>query len=148
MQKNVSYGEDYDFLYFPSTDFTGMVVGLGDTLTLLNYDSPTTKVYQELVSSSFGENWANKSNSQFVSARTDFDETQYRNGFAKKQYKQIQNSLHLNLFRFDGSMLMKNGTGKKILWTSLRKFITQSNDYLEEIAEEVDARIKRELEEN
>ena len=49
---------------------------------------------------------------------------------------------------FDGSMLMKNGTGKKILWTSLRKFITQSNDYLEEIAEEIDARIKRELEEN
>jgi hypothetical protein len=45
-------------------------------------------------------------------------------------------------------MLMKNGTGKKILWTSLRKFITQSNDYLEEIVEEVDTRIKRELEEN
>ena len=55
MPENVSYGEDYDFLYFPSTDFTGMVVGLGDTITLLNYDSPTTKVYQELVSSSFGE---------------------------------------------------------------------------------------------
>ena len=148
MPKNVSYGEDYDFLYFPSADFTGMVVGLGDTLTLLNYDSPTTKVYQELVASSFGEVWANKSNSKFVSARTDFDDSQYSNGFAKKQYKQIQNSLSLNLFRFDGSMLMKNGTGKKILWTSLRKFITQSNDYLEEIAEEIDTRIKRELEEN
>ena len=148
MPKNVIYGEDYDFLYFPSADFTGMVVGLGDTITLLNYDSPTTKVYQELVASSFGEIWANKSNSKFVSARTDFDDSQYRNGFAKKQYKQIQNSLHLNLFRFDGSMLMKNGTGKKILWTSLRKYITQSNDYLEEIAEEIDARIKRELEEN
>ena len=148
MPKNVSYGEDYDFLYFPSADFTGMVVGLGDTLTLLNYDSPTTKVYQELVASSFGEVWANKSNSKFVSARTDFDDSQYSNGFAKKQYKQIQNSLSLNLFRFDGSMLMKNGTGKKILWTSLRKFITQSNDYLEEIVEEIDTRIKRELEEN
>jgi hypothetical protein len=148
LPKHVSYGEDYDFLYFPSTDFAGMVVGLGDTLTLLNYDSPTTKVYQELVSSSFGESWANKSNSKFVSARTDFDETQYKNGFAQKQYKQIQNSLNLNLFRFDGSMLMKNGTGKKILWTSLRKFITQTNNHLEEIAEEIDARIKRELEEN
>ena len=148
MPKNVSYGEDYDFLYFPSADFTGMVVGLGDTLTLLNYDSPTTKVYQELVASSFGEIWANKSNSKFVSARTDFDDSQYSNGFAKKQYKQIQNSLSLNLFRFDGSMLMKNGTGKKILWTSLRKFITESNDYLEEIVEEVDTRIKRELDEN
>ena len=148
MPKNVSYGEDYDFLYFPSADFTGMVVGLGDTLTLLNYDSPTTKVYQELVASSFGEVWANKSNSKFVSARTDFDDSQYSNGFAKKQYKQIQNSLSLNLFRFDGSMLMKNGTGKKILWTSLRKFITESNDYLEEIVEEVDTRIKRELDEN
>ena len=148
MPNNASYGEDYNFLYFPSAEFTGMVVGLGDTLTLLNYDSPTTKVYQELVASSFGEIWANKSNSKFVSARTDFDDSQYSNGFAKKQYKQIQNSLSLNLFRFDGSMLMKNGTGKKILWTSLRKFITESNDYLEEIVEEVDTRIKRELDEN
>ena len=147
MPKNVSYGEDYDFLYFPSTDFTGMVVGIGDTLTLLNYDSATTIVYQELVSSSFGESWANKINSEFVSARTDFDDSKYSNGFAKKQYKQIQNSLSLNLFRFDGSMLMKNGTGKKILWTSLRKFTTLSNHYLEEIAEEIDTRIKRELEE-
>ena len=50
--------------------------------------------------------------------------------------------------------LISLGKGKweakliQIIWTSLRKFITQSNDYLEEIAEEIDARIKRELEEN
>jgi hypothetical protein len=42
-------------------------------------------------------------------------------------------------------MLMEKGTGQKILWNTLRKFITQSNDYLEEVTEEIDTRIKREL---
>ena len=54
----------------------------------------------------------------------------------------------MKLFRYDGSMLMKNGTGKKILWTTLRDFITQSNNYLEQVTEEIDARIKRELSES
>ena len=51
----------------------------------------------------------------------------------------------MNLFRYDGSMLMEKGTGQKILWTTLRQFITQSNDYLEQVTEEIDTRIKREL---
>ena len=42
-------------------------------------------------------------------------------------------------------MLMLNGTGKKILWTSLRKFATLSNSYLTEITEEIDMKIKREI---
>ena len=54
----------------------------------------------------------------------------------------------MELFRYDGSMLMKKGTGRKILWTTLRQFIMQSNDYLEQVTEEIDTRIKRELSEN
>ena len=42
-------------------------------------------------------------------------------------------------------MLMLKGTGKKILWTSFRKFATLSNDYLPEITEEIDMKIKREI---
>ena len=40
--------------------------------------------------------------------------THVQNEFAKKEYIQIKDSLSMNLFRYDGSMLMKNGTGKKI----------------------------------
>ena len=61
---------------------------------------------------------------------------------------QIKEALNMNLFRYDGSMLMKNGTGKKILWTTLRQFITKSNDYLEQVTEEIDIRIKREISES
>ena len=140
-----NFGEDYNFLHFPSEDYSNMVVGIGDTVSLLNYDTPSKEVYAELVSSTFGERWASKADSQFISARTDFDESKYNNEFAKKEYLQIKASLRMNLFRYDGSMLMKKGTGQKILWTTLRQFITESNDYLEQVTEEIDTRIKREL---
>ena len=125
-----------------------MVVGIGDTISLLNDDPPSIEVYAELVSAAFGENWASKIDSQYVSPRTDFNTSKYKNEFAKKEYIQIKDSLSMNLFRYDGSMLMKNGTGKKILWTTLRQFITKSNDYLEQVTEEIDIRIKREISES
>jgi alpha-glucoside transport system substrate-binding protein len=137
--------EDYDFLYFPSQDYSNMVVGIGDTVSLLNYDAPSLEVYAELISASFGQIWASKIDSQYVSARTDFDKNKYSNEFTKKEYIQIKDSLSMNLFRYDGSMLMEKGTGQKILWTTLRQFVTQSNDYLEQVTEEIDTRIKREL---
>jgi len=140
-----NFVEDYDFFYFPSQDYSNMVVGIGDTVSLLNYDAPSLEVYAELISASFGQIWASKIDSQYVSARTDFDKNKYNNEFTKKEYIQIKDSLSMNLFRYDGSMLMEKGTGQKILWTTLRQFVTQSNDYLEQVTEEIDTRIKREL---
>ena len=140
-----NFGEDYNFLYFPSKDYQNMVVGIGDTISLLSNDGPSKEVYGLIISKYFGEKWASKVDSQFISPRTDFDISKYNNEFTKKEYKQIRDSLSSNLFRYDGSMLMEKGTGKKILWTTLREFVTQSNDYLEQVTEEIDIRIKREL---
>ncbi len=148
MPQNKSFGEDYDFLKFPSKNYSDMVVGIGDTVSLLNNNSSSIDIYAELVSPTFGETWASKIDSQFVSSRTDFDVSVYKNEFAKKEYIQVKDSLSMELFRYDGSMLMKKGTGRKILWTTLRQFIMQSNDYLEQVTEEIDTRIKRELSEN
>ena len=148
MPQNKTFGEDYNFFEFPSIDYPNMVVGIGDTISLLNDDPPSIEVYAELVSAAFGENWASKIDSQYVSPRTDFNTSKYKNEFAKKEYMQIKEALNMNLFRYDGSMLMKNGTGKKILWTTLRQFITKSNDYLEQVTEEIDIRIKREISES
>ena len=148
MPQNKSFGEDYDFLKFPSKNYSDMVVGIGDTVSLLNNNSSSIDIYAELVSPTFGETWASKIDSQFVSSRTDFDVSVYKNEFAKKEYMQVKDSLSMELFRYDGSMLMKKGTGRKILWTTLRQFIMQSNDYLEQVTEEIDTRIKRELSEN
>ena len=148
MPQNKTFGEDYNFFKFPSINYSNMVVGIGDTVSLLNDNPSSMEVYAEIVSATFGETWASKIDSQYVSPRTDFDISKYKNEFAKKEYIQIKDSLSMNLFRYDGSMLMKNGTGKKILWTTLRDFITQSNNYLEQVTEEIDARIKRELSES
>jgi alpha-glucoside transport system substrate-binding protein len=148
MPQNKTFGEDYNFFKFPSINYSNMVVGIGDTVSLLNDNPSSMEVYAEIVSATFGETWASKIDSQYVSPRTDFDISKYKNEFAKKEYIQIKDSLSMNLFRYDGSMLMKNGTGKKILWTTLRDFITQSNNYLEQVTEEIDVRIKRELSES
>ena len=140
-----NFGEDYDFFIFPSDEYSEMVIGFGDTLSLLNYDKPTVEVYKSLISSDFGEVWASKQDTLFISSRSDFNLEAYNNPLASKQFIQIRDSLKSNLFRYDASMLMLNGTGKKILWTSLRKFATLSNDYLPEITEEIDMKIKREI---
>ena len=140
-----NFGEDYDFFNFPSDEYSEMVIGFGDTLSLLNYDKPTVEVYKSLISSDFGEVWASKQDTLFISSRSDFNLETYNNPLASKQFIQIRDSLKSNLFRYDASMLMLNGTGKKILWTSLRKFATLSNDYLPEITEEIDMKIKREI---
>ena len=140
-----NFGEDYDFFNFPSDEYSEMVIGFGDTLSLLNYDKPTVEVYKSLISSDFGEIWASKQDTLFISSRSDFNLETYNNPLTSKQFIQIRDSLKSNLFRYDASMLMLNGTGKKILWTSLRKFATLSNAYLPEITEEIDMKIKREI---
>ena len=140
-----SFGKDYDFFNFPSDEYSDMVIGFGDTLSLLNYDKPTVEVYKLLISNEYGKIWASKQDTQFISSRSDFNLETYNNPLARKQFIQIRNSLKSNLFRYDASMLMLNGTGKKILWTSLRKFATLSNNYLPEITEEIDMKIKREI---
>ena len=140
-----SFGKDYDFFNFPSDDYSDMVIGFGDTLSLLNYDKPTVEVYKLLISNEYGKIWASKQDTQFISSRSDFNLETYNNPLARKQFIQVRNSLKSNLFRYDASMLMLNGTGKKILWTSLRKFATLSNNYLPEITEEIDMKIKREI---
>ena len=140
-----SFGKDYDFFNFPSDEYSDMVIGFGDTLSLLNYDKPTVEVYKLLISNEYGKIWASKQDTQFISSRSDFNLETYNNPLARKQFIQVRNSLKSNLFRYDASMLMLNGTGKKILWTSLRKFATLSNNYLPEITEEIDMKIKREI---
>ena len=140
-----NFGEDYDFFIFPSDEYSEMVIGFGDTLSLLNYDKPTVEVYKSLISSDFGEIWASKQDTLFISSRSDFNLETYNNPLTSKQFIQIRESLKSNLFRYDASMLMLNGTGKKILWTSLRNFATLSNAYLPEITEEIDMKIKREI---
>jgi len=57
----------------------------------------------------------------------------------------VKYSILNNQFRIDASMLMKNGVGKKIIWTSLREFIYINSESVLDITEEIDRRIKNEL---
>lgn len=142
--------EDYNFenisyIKFPSELNPEMVVGFGDIFGLLNNDTNSKIVFQNLINENFGKIWASKEDTLFVSADSNFDENIYKNDLLKKMFLDVKYSILNNQFRIDASMLMKNGVGKKIIWTSLREFIYVNSESVLDITEEIDRRIKNEL---
>lgn len=142
--------EDYNFenisyIKFPSELNPEMVVGFGDIFGLLNNDTNSKIVFQNLINENFGKIWASKEDTLFVSADSNFDENIYKNDLLKKMFLDVKYSILNNQFRIDASMLMKNGVGKKIIWTSLREFIYVNSESVVDITEEIDRRIKNEL---
>ena len=61
-----SYGEDYDFMQFPSKDYPGAVVGLGDSLVLLEDNITNIEVYKRLIGKDFGQYWMKKKDGTFI----------------------------------------------------------------------------------
>lgn len=142
--------EDYNFeninyKKFPSEINPEMVVGFGDIFGLLNNNSNSKIVFQNLINENFGKIWASKEDTLFVSANSNFDENIYKNDLLKSMFLDVKYSILNNQFRIDASMLMKNGVGKKIIWTSLREFIYVNSESVLDITEEIDRRIKNEL---
>ena len=56
--ENKQFKTDYDFFKFPSPH--NSIVGIGDILTVLNYDEETKIVFDKLIDESFGKNWMMK----------------------------------------------------------------------------------------
>ena len=142
--------EDYNFeninyKKFPSDINPEMVVGFGDIFGLLNNNLNSKIVFQNLINENFGKIWASKEDTLFVSANSNFDENIYKNDLLKSMFLDVKYSILNNQFRIDASMLMKNGVGKKIIWTSLREFIYINSESVLDITEEIDRRIKNEL---
>ena len=137
--------ENIDYKKFPSEINPEMVVGFGDIFGLLNNNAKSKIVFQNLIDENFGKIWASKEDTLFVSANSNFDENIYKNDLLKSMFLDVKYSILNNQFRIDASMLMKNGVGKKIIWTSLREFIYVNSESILDITEEIDRRIKNEL---
>lgn len=142
--ENINF-ENINYLKFPSEVNPDMVVGFGDIFGLLNDKVNSQIVFKNLVSDEFGIIWASKNDSLFVSSNPYFDTNVYTNTLIQKMFIDMKKSIINNEFRIDASMLMNNGTGRKITWTSLRKLILISKEEILDLAEEIDKRIKREL---
>ena len=138
--ENKQFKTDYDFFKFPSPH--NSIVGIGDILTVLNYDEETKIVFDKLINESFGKNWMSHTDSSYIPAN--LKNTNYiANPLTSKERDLIINSLKDNSFRYDASELMERKIGADALWVALKNYIDIGRERayreIEDITEELDS---------
>ena len=138
--ENKQFKTDYDFFKFPSPH--NSIVGIGDILTVLNYDEETKIVFDKLIDESFGKNWMSHTDSSYIPAN--LKNTNYiANPLTSKERDLIINSLKDNSFRYDASELMERKIGADALWVALKNYIDIGRERayreIEDITEELDS---------
>lgn len=118
-----SFGVDYNFFQFPSEDYKGSVVGIGDSLVLLNDDAIVIRVFERLMRSDFGNYWMKQPDSTFIPANIESDISQITNPITIKEANIIRNAQLLNLFKYDASELMSRPIGSDKLWDILTRYM-------------------------
>ncbi len=138
--ENKQFKTDYDFFKFPSPH--NSIVGIGDILTVLNYDEETKIVFNKLIDESFGKNWMSYTDSSYIPAN--LKNTNYiANPVTSKERDLIIKSLMDNSFRYDASELMERKIGADALWVALKNYIDIGRERayreIEDITEELDS---------
>ena len=140
MPENKQFNKDFDFFKFPSP--LNAIVGIGDVLTVLNYDEDTKLVFDNLIDESFGENWMSHPDSSYIPANIK-NLNYIANPITSKERDLIINSLKDNSFRYDASELMERKVGADALWVALKNYIDIGRERayreIEDITEELDS---------
>src|SRR6056300_1643092 len=140
MPKNKQFNKDFDFFKFPSP--LNAIVGIGDVLTVLNYDEDTKLVFDKLIDESFGENWMSHPDSSYIPANIK-NINYIANPITSKERDLIIKSLKDNSFRYDASELMERKIGADALWVALKNYIDIGRERayreIEDITEELDS---------
>ncbi len=132
-----SYGTDYDFFKFPSTKNRNAMVGLGDSLVILNSSEESIQVFNSLTSNGFGQDWTSHSDSMFISANKNSNINEIKNPLLLKETNLIRSALNEDLFRYDASELMERRIGADHLLTALKKYILSGNLIINLISQEL-----------
>ena len=131
---------DYGFFKFPSP--LNSIVGIGDVLTVLNYDEDTKLVFNKLINESFGENWMSHTDSSYIPANIK-NINYIANPITSDERDLIVKSLSDNSFRYDASELMERKIGADALWVALENYIDIGRERayreIEDITEELDS---------
>jgi alpha-glucoside transport system substrate-binding protein len=140
MPGNKEFETDYNFFKFPSP--LHAIVGIGDVLTVLNYDEDTKLVFDKLIDENFGENWMSQSDSSYIPANMN-NKNYIANPVISKERDLIIKSLKDNSFRYDASELMERKVGADALWVALKNYIDIGRERayreIEDITEELDS---------
>ena len=132
-----SYGTDYDFFKFPSTKNRNAMVGLGDSLVILNSSEESIQVFNSLTSNGFGQDWTSQKDSMFISANKNSNINEIKNPLLLKETNLIRSALNEDLFRYDASELMERRIGADHLLTALKKYILSGNLVINLISQEL-----------
>ena len=132
-----TYGIDYDFFKFPSTKNRNAMVGLGDSLVILNSSEESIEVFNSLTSNEFGQDWTSHRDSMFISANKNSIINEIKNPLLLKETTLIKNALNEDLFRYDASELMERRIGADHLLTALKKYILSGNLVINLISQEL-----------
>ena len=133
------YGTDYDFFKFPSIENKNAMVGLGDSLVILNSSEDSIKAFNSLTSNSFGQNWTSHVDSMFISANRNSNIDKIKNPLLLKETTLIRNALNEDLFRYDASELMERRIGADHLLTALKNYISFGNLVINSISQELES---------
>tara|TARA_B100000927_G_scaffold134232_1_gene108212 strand:- start:692 stop:1951 length:1260 start_codon:yes stop_codon:yes gene_type:complete len=140
MPEEKKFETDYDFFKFPSP--FNSIVGIGDVLTVLNYDEDTKLVFDKLIDESFGKNWMSHTDSSYIPANIK-NINNIANPITSKERDLIIKSLNDNSFRYDASELMERKIGADALWVALKNYIDIGREKayreIEDITEELDS---------
>ena len=137
---NKSYEYDYDFFKFPSKSNKNAMVGIGDSLVILNESNKSIEVFRSLVDDNFGQSWISKRDSAFISGNKNSNIEQIENKMLLKETLLVRNALNEDLFRYDASELMERRIGADHLLYALKKYISLGSEFINEVTEELDSK--------
>ena len=130
---------DYDFFKFPSKSNKNAMVGIGDSLVILNESNKSIEVFRSLVGDNFGQSWISKRDSAFISGNKNSNIEQIENKMLLKETLLVRNALNEDLFRYDASELMERRIGADHLLYALKKYISLGSEFINEVTEELDS---------
>ena len=135
------YEKDFGVIKLPSVTYENSIVGIGDALVLVENNEVSITTMQSLLSKNFGEVWAQKNNSEFISANKNFDSAFIENSLTSYKFDITHDALKNDMFRYDASEIMARPIGANLLWKMLIDYIRQGPESLVRLLNELDKEI-------
>ncbi len=138
---NYVYLEDYAVSSLPQINFENSVVGIGDSIVLINNNDLSKEVISKILSKNFGKKWSSYQDSHYISANKNFDKDNIANELTLYEYSIVHDSLDKDLFRFDASEIMDRTIGSDKLWTFFKEYISNGPENLVNLLNNLDKEI-------
>lgn len=138
---NYIYGEDYGVAKLPYINIENTVVGIGDSIVLVNNNEVSMKVISQILSKDFGQTWSSYRDSEYISANKRFEISNINNDLTKYEFEILHDALIHDLFRYDASEIMPRDFGSNSLWKFFNDYMQQGPSSVIKLLNELDKEI-------